>query len=271
MKYLGASFDIHGGGKDLIFPHHENEIAQSLCGTNGAFSRYWVHNGLVTVDGRKMSKSLDNFLTIDDAVNRYYPESIRYAILRNHYAANIDFSEQAFYDAYSRLIYFYSTLAKLDEIRATHAEAPAGVPEGMNPPDLKTEFINAMDDDFNTACALREIGTAFKWINDVMGAKKPKLKQKAWVLLKVGDEIRRCAAVLRLLTEEPAQALADIRDYLVRQRDIDVNAVASQIEERDRARADKDWQRADQIRNELADMGILIMDTPNGTVWQVQP
>lgn len=271
VKFLGVSFDIHGGGKDLIFPHHENEIAQSLCGTHGVFANYWIHNGLVTVDGRKMSKSFNNFLSIKDAVANYHPEAIRYAILRNHYSANIDFSEQAFYDAYSRIIYFYTTLAKIDGLRGSFPDGQDVVPVGVQPPDVVGAFTEAMDDDFNTACALREIGSAFKWLNDLMAAKKPKMKQKAAVLIRVADDIKHCAQVLRLLVMDPEQALEQIKQYLIGKRGIDESQVSDLIAQRDQARLTKDWAEADRIRDQLNGMGIQIMDTPSGSQWQVLP
>jgi len=270
MKYLGETFDIHGGGKDLIFPHHENEIAQSEQATGKPFARYWIHNGLVTVEGRKMSKSLGNFMTIKEAVEKYYPETIRYTILRNHYSSNIDFSDQSFYDAYSRLIYFYTTLRKVDEAAASFPDATES-PEHLKPPAVREKFEQAMNDDFNTTVAIAGLGEAFKWVNDLLAAKKPKMKQKIAVLKSVVADLRACMDVLGLLRKTPAEGLAAIQAYLVRDKKLDTAEIEGLIADRVAARAAKDWARADEIRETLEKRGISVMDSPEGTTWQVLP
>ncbi|MDJ0842123.1 MAG: cysteine--tRNA ligase [Acidobacteriota bacterium] len=271
MKYLGETFDLHGGGKDLIFPHHENEIAQSTLATGKPLARYWVHNGLVTMHGKKMSKSTGNFMSVRDAVARYYPETIRYTILSNHYSSNIDFTEQSFYNAYSRLIYFYNTLKKIDELGRQFPEAPQTIPPNVELPEVEARFQKAMDDDFNTTVAIANIGETFKWLNDFIAAKKPKLKQKMHALQTVAEPLRRCLAVLGLARRQPDEALADIQTYLVKEKNIDLAAVNQLIDERNAARTDKNWSQADALRDQLCEMGIIIMDTPKGTEWQVQP
>ncbi len=270
-KYLGKNFDIHGGGQDLIFPHHENEIAQSLAACDCNFASYWIHNGLVTVEGRKMSKSFNNFISIRDAVEKYYPETIRFTILTHHYSSNIDFCEQAFYDAYSRLIYFYTTLKQVEELEARYPDYPKTVPPHITLPDVAAAFTRAMNDDFNTAAAIREIGVAFKFLNDLLTAKKPKLKQKIHALVEVITGLKLCLGVLGLLQETPAKGLAGIQDYLVRRKAIDVVQVEELVTQRNEARDAKDWARADRIRDTLNEKGISVMDGPEGTVWLVQP
>lgn len=271
MHYLGKTFDIHGGGKDLIFPHHENEIAQSEGATGQIFANYWIHNGLVTVENRKMSKSYNNFISIEDAVAKYHPETIRYTILSHHYTANIDFSEKSFYDAYSRVLYFYNTLERIDAAVEQMPQAPETFPDGLVLPNVLEDFNKAMNEDFNTAIALRDIGAAFKFLNDLLTAKKPKLKQKVHTLKTVADQLRSCLRVLGLIQEKPADAIANIQEYLVRQKNIDVDAVKARLREREEARLAKDWARADEIRNALTEDGICIMDSPQGTTWQVLP
>jgi len=270
-EYLGDTFDIHGGGKDLIFPHHENEIAQSEAATGKPFARYWIHNGLVTVEGRKMSKSLGNFMTITEVVEKYYPETIRYTILRNHYSSNIDFSEQSFYDAYSRLIYFYTTLRKADELVARFPDAPDEIPAHLKLPEVTAKFDAAMEDDFNTTVAIAELGEVFKWLNDFITAKKPKGKQKVAAVKTITAALRTCFGVLGLLQKTPKEGLADIQAYLVRQKNIDVDAIGALIAARTEARTAKDWARADEIRDQLEERGIAIMDMAEGTEWQVLP
>lgn len=271
MKYLGKNFDIHGGGKDLIFPHHENEIAQSMASCSCNFASYWIHNGLITVDGRKMSKSFNNFLSIRDAVAKYFPETVRYTILCHHYSSNIDFSEKAFYDAYSRLTYFYNTLQQIENLAAAHPEYPKTIPDQIQVPDIDAAFLEAMNDDFNTGAAIREIGAVFKFLNDLITAKKPKLKQKLHTLVTVAESLKPALAVLGLLQTEPTQALNEIQSYLIRQKKVDVSKVEGLLEDRKTARTEKDWGRADEIRDELIEMGICVMDTPQGTTWQVLP
>lgn len=271
MAFLGKTFDIHGGGKDLIFPHHENEIAQSEGSTGKVFANYWIHNGLVTVENRKMSKSFNNFLSIQDAVKRYYPETIRFTILSHHYTANIDFSEKSFYDAYSRMLYFYNTLQRVDEVATQFPDAPTESIPNLEIPELIHAFKTAMNDDFNTAIALREIGAGFKFLNDLLAAKKPKLNQKAHTLISFAKTLRDCLGVLGLATRLPADAIADIQAYLIREKNLDIQTVEAKIRAREEARAAKDWRQADLLRDALTEEGICIMDTPQGTTWQVVP
>ncbi|CAM2067341.1 cysteine--tRNA ligase [Sulfidibacter corallicola] len=270
-KYLGENFDIHGGGKDLIFPHHENEIAQSCAAHDKEYANFWIHNGLITVDGKKMSKSAGNFLSIKDAVAKYHPETIRYTILKHHYSANINFDEQSYYDAYSRLLYFYNTLARIEELKQQFPNPEEKIPPGLEPPSLHEAFVTAMDDDFNTVNAIAELGRGFKFINDVLAMKKPKMKQKAHVLIRTAETLRECLAVLGLCEAPPQEALAGIQEYLIKARDIDVARVDALMAEREQARTDKNWARADEIRATLNEEGIQVMDGADGTTWQVQP
>lgn len=272
IKHLGERFDIHGGGKDLIFPHHENEIAQSEAATGQQFCNYWVHNGLVTVDGKKMSKSLNNFMSIEDAVTRYHSETIRYTILTHHYSSNIDFNEQAFYDAYSRLIYFYNTLKRLDELFAATPQYAENIPDGIEIPETEAAFCKAMADDLNSPVAISELGKAFKFINDFLAAKSPKkMKAKLHTLKLVYTPLVKCLKILGFLQKDAATTLAEIQEYLIRAKGIDTDAVEALLAQRKQARVDKDWARSDEIRDELNELGISVMDTPNGTEWQVAP
>jgi len=271
MKFLGKAFDIHGGGRDLIFPHHENEIAQSLKGTDGPFAKYWIHNGLVKVDGRKMSKSFNNFLSIRDAVRDYHPETIRFTILSHHYSGSIDFSEKSFYDAYHRLIYFYNTLKRIDQMVAMVSEYPDSLPANFEMPEIEADFIKAMDDDFNTVQALAKIGQVFKLMNDLIAAKKPKMKMKLHALVTMKEQVKKALAILGLCQEEPEMGLAQIQDYLVRSKKVDLEKVQSLLNDREQARSEKEWGKADELRDQLLEMGVAVMDTPSGTEWQVLP
>jgi len=272
LKHLGECFDIHGGGTDLIFPHHENEVAQSESATGKPFCNYWVHNGLVTVEGRKMSKSLNNFMSIEDATSRNHHETIRYAILTHHYSSNIDFNEQAFYNAYSRLQYFYTTLKRVDDLLAGASDYPETVPDGVEVPDLDTAFRKAMCDDFNTTVAISELGSAFKFLNDFMAAKSPKkMKAKLHTLKLVRDPLVAALKVLGFLLKDPVTTLAEISNYLIKTKGIDTAQVEELVAARQQVRIDKDWAQADVIREQLTQLGVSIMDTATGTEWQVQP
>lgn len=271
VKYLGEEFDIHGGGRDLVFPHHENEIAQSCAAHEGCYARYWIHNGLILVNGQKMGKSNGNFYTIQDAVAKYHPETIRYTILKSHYTANIDFCEDAFHNSYSRMLYFYNTFKRTEELRVQFPDAEVKQLDNITVPKVREAFERVMDDDFNTVAALREINAGFKFINDLLAAKKPKMKQKAGVILAVADEVKTCLSVLGLGQKPSAEALAEIQGYLIRARNICPEQVARRLQERDSAREQKEWAKADEIRDALIADGIAVMDTPNGTEWQVLP
>lgn len=272
LKHLGQNFDIHGGGKDLVFPHHENEIAQSEAHSGCKYVNYWVHNGLIKVGGQKMSKSLGNFLSIRDAVEKYYPETIRFTILSSHYSSNIDFSEQAFYNAYSRLMYFNNTLAKINGLLEAAGDFPQTIPDGIEVPKVKEAVTKALCDDFNTTVALSEIGLCFKWLNDFMAGKKPKkMKAKLFTLQQVRAELMEVLPILGLLQKAPSEALAEIQGYLIKQKSVDVAGVEDLVNQRNAAREAKDWAKADDIRDQLLEMSITIMDTQNGTEWQVQP
>ena len=271
IKYLGRNFDIHGGGRDLIFPHHENEIAQSVKGTGDSFATYWIHNGLVKVEGRKMSKSFNNFLSIRDAVSQFYPEAIRFTILSHHYSSSIDFSEKSFHDAYHRLIYFYNTFNKIDQMFEKIPDYPKQVPVNVKIPDIQAEFVDAMDDDFNTVQALAKIGSVFKLINDLIAAKKPKRKMKIHALKTMQSELKKVLKILGLCVRPPSEALEEIQQYLIKSKKIDLDTVKTLVAERETARQNKDWSQADELRDQLLNLGVCVMDNPEGTQWQVLP
>jgi len=287
-KELGIPFDIHGGGKDLIFPHHENEIAQSEAASGKRFCNVWMHNGFVTVDGVKMSKSLGNFISISKALELAPPEVWRMLVLSSHYASPIDFSrtrEGAEGDcvrgsidiAFDRLEYFYETLRRAQE-------AVGDEPVGEDTPKMDDSrlsgvveaFTEAMDDDFNTARALAGIGEAMKALNELcdMKAKQQKaLKggREAWrrTIRDLAASLKEVCGVLHICRDDPATALCRMRDDCARAYNIDCNAVRARLEERRRAREAKDWARSDQLRDELLAMKVALRDGPSGTEWKV--
>ena len=267
MVYLGESFDIHGGGKDLVFPHHENEIAQSEGASGKPFAKYWLHNGFVNVNQEKMSKSLGNFFTIRDILQSYDPEVVRFFILTAHYRSPIDFSDQNLQEAKAGLSRFYEALLAA-------AEAVEGVPEGAASAEgasLEEKFHEAMDDDFNTALAIGHLFDGVRTMNRLMGEKK--FTKKADLVAQVRDlqqTVTRLGRVLGLLISEPAAWLDKQKLAALAKLDITADQIGQFIAERRQARQDKDFARADQIRDELDAKGIELLDTPQGTNWKVK-
>ena len=235
--YLGTEFDIHAGGLDLIFPHHENEIAQSVCahGTS-QMAAFWVHNGYVTVEGEKMSKSLGNFTTVEDALARHKGEVVRFSLLSSHYRAPFDFSDAALGQARTILDKFYRAAEKADR---------TNLPSDLD--DLDKEFISALCDDLNTplaiACLHRLAGEANK--GDAESAR----------------QLVSCARLLGLLGDPNWFEAVD-------EDEADAGAIEQAIAARNAARAARDFAEADRIRDELADQGIKLLDGPDGTRWE---
>jgi cysteinyl-tRNA synthetase len=267
-KYLGQEFDLHGGGLDLIFPHHENEIAQSEAATGHIFCRTWMHCGFLDLEGAKMSKSLGNVVRLRDALCRIDPEALRLYFLSTHYRNPLSFAEKSLSDAEARVEYFYETLRRLDERLAgkDFAEGPLHGDPGRH---LRA-FEAAMDDDFNVPGAQAAVSAIFAELNELLD--KPPVKDKALIgrtLKALRQDVARMSGVLGLFDDDAAAWLLRRRERLVQQRGIDAAAVQALISERTEARAAKDFARADQVREQLKQMGVEIMDTPSGTSWKV--
>jgi cysteinyl-tRNA synthetase len=269
IKYLGTTFDIHGGGRDLVFPHHENEIAQSEAATGKPFARYWIHNGLVTVDNQKMSKSLGNFILLRDIVKEHHPEAVRSIVFSNHYSSNVDFSPKGFQIAYKRLDYFYTTLYNIDEFIKKNPPIDENILDPAMVSGIEAKFREAMDDDLNTALALAHFSEVFKYANELITAKKPKPNQRAYTLHLLQREIRRVAKVLGFFGEDPALFLNTLKEIMIAKQGIDQAEVEREIERRNQARAEKNYQLADTIRDQLKSRGISLLDTVGGTQWKV--
>ena len=267
LEHLGAPFDIHSGGKDLVFPHHTNEIAQSCAALSDRlapedFARHWMHNGFVEIDQEKMSKSLGNFFTVKDVLGRHDGEALRLLLLGTHYRNPINFSDALLGDAERRLAYLYETLEKADRLAAGEAPDPAPAP-------WAEESRAALDDDFNSAAVLGILAEAFTTANadaDRKGKKTPADRQS---LARFARDVRVVGAELGILQRDPALALRALRDKAVIRRGIDASAVEARIAERTEARKAKDFARSDAIRDELAAMGVAIQDGPTGTTWKV--
>lgn len=274
---LGETFDIHGGGRDLIFPHHENEIAQSEGASGKPFVKYWLHNGFVNVNQEKMSKSLGNFFTIRDILKSYDAEVVRFFILTAHYRSPIDFSDQNLEESRHGLTRFYEALAQLDKgLAKADKEAPQGaVPESLAEPvarltQLEERFRAAMDDDFNTALAIGHMFDAVRAINRIL-AEENTLKGRLQEILGRGrDDLLRLGEVLGLFVSEPSAWLARSAQEGLSESGLSAEEIESLILERREARANKDFARSDQIRDDLAAKGIQLLDGPEGTTWKMK-
>jgi cysteine--tRNA ligase len=245
-KCLGEHFDIHGGGSDLMFPHHENEIAQSCCAHDGQYVNYWIHSGMIMVDKEKMSKSLGNFFTIRDVLNHYDAESVRYFLLTAHYRSQLNYSEENLELAHGALERLYTAL------RGTDKSAVA-----LGSEKFVADFEEAMNDDFNTPNALSVLFEMAREINKLKTENKTKADSLA-------AQMRSLAKVLGLLERDPEQ-------FLQLGADTDeVAKIEALIAQRNEARATKNWAVADAARNELSAMGIVLEDGANGTSWRRQ-
>jgi cysteinyl-tRNA synthetase len=274
-KYLGDSFDIHGGGSDLIFPHHENEIAQSE-GAFGSFARHWMHSGMVNFGGEKMSKSLGNVVTIRRVAETYDLEALRLLLISVHYRSPANFTiardaagEVSYPDldeAEARLDYFYRTLERLDAFLTPLAK----LPENLPPSELAKNVGLAMDDDFNTAAAIGHLYDAFVLANKLLDDPKAMPKpQRQQTLAAIARDARSVGATLGIMLRPPSEFLLARRDRLCVRRKIERGVVESRIADRTAARSAKDFKRADEIRAELKASGVELMDTPAGTTWRV--
>jgi len=257
MSYLGESIDIHGGGEDLIFPHHENEIAQSEAATGKKFAHFWVHNGLVTVNGQKMAKSTGNFVTLAEALREYPGEVIRYYLLSAHYKSPLNYTQDSLKKASSSLERVYNVLDRIKEVTSTQKEefANEDIPGRIR--ELSDKFFQSMDDDFNTPSAFAAIFELVKEANLMLDSNKLD-KRSEVTLLYIADKIKKMGAILGLFqdkekefkdkTEELIQILIDVRDTL---------------------RKEKKWDLADRIRERLQRIGIQLEDKKNKTVWRL--
>jgi len=270
-KYLGNTFDIHGGGKDLIFPHHENEIAQSEAANKVKFVNYWLHNGFVNINEEKMSKSLGNFFTIREVTSKYYAEALRYFMLGTHYRSPINYSLDAIVEAEGRVEYYYATLRDINNaVGNFNGQAKEILSKGEIDSNFN-EFFEAMDDDFNTAKALANFSNLLRLANDLILKRNqyPKDVFKG-SLIYLREKLSIMSSIFGVMEKNPVTALKEITILKAKRFGIDIDMVNSMIEERASARKSKDFKRADEVRNKLLEMGITIMDTPDGTIWRIE-
>ena len=254
-RYLGKTIDIHCGGQDLIFPHHENEIAQSECCNGAPFANYWMHNGYINVDNRKMSKSLNNFFTVRDVAQQYGYEPIRYLMVSSHYRTPINYSAEIIEQCKSALERLYNCR---DNLEFLMKNVPSGQKEGEREVMRRLEgyqdhFIEAMEDDLNTADAVSALFDLARDINTNINASTNPSKEL-------------CSFALKLFTE-----LADVLGLLYQKKeethDEEIEALIAQRAE---ARKNKDWATADRIRDELKARHVILEDTPQGIKWKFE-
>lgn len=262
MKHLGDTIDIHSGGQDLIFPHHENEIAQSEAATGKPFARYWLHNGFLNVNNQKMSKSLNNFFTVRDIAKEYDYEVIRFFMLSVHYRGPINFSDELMEQAKNGLDRMYTCLENLEylggmaedkELSAQEQELKAGLLR------LKDKYVDAMEDDLNTADAIAALFEMVKLINVfrnnvVHGTQGYESKPSHEIVRFAEGLLRELGGVLGILQKKEDKSL-----------DAEIDAL---INQRQQARKEKNWKLADEIRDRLKGMGIILEDTPQGVKWK---
>ncbi len=271
-KNLELPLDIHGGGQDLIFPHHENEIAQSEASTGKELAKVWVHNGFVQINSEKMSKSLNNFKTIRDILEHRQPETLRFFLLGKHYRSPIDFSFESLDDAEKALKRVYECLRDAGAASKRESwkkgEMPSSVLDEFD--GLEKGFSEAMDDDLNTAGALGHVFGMVRLINRVLEDKSLRNKEGTKALLGRFFALANVwSDVLGVFGASPADFLEELRDTRASRAGIDVQKVAELMEVRAQARSAKDFARSDAVREELASMGIEVRDTPSGAVWDM--
>ena len=264
-EYLGETFDIHGGGKDLCFPHHENEIAQSESLSGKPFVRYWVHNGFVNINQEKMSKSLGNFLMIKDVLKSYHPETVRLFLLSNHYRSPIDFTDKAMDESSKGLDKIYALLERVEK-----KVGPIFLVQDVDPGICWKHFCDAMDDDFNSARSIGIIFDTVRSLNRLLDQHENNLSSEVTQTLQSGlADIRRTGEILGMFLEHPTQYFDNKQTQILEQKSIDHAVVAEMVEQREAARKSKNWEMADQIRKELVDMGISLEDRAGGPVWKI--
>lgn len=260
LKYLGEKFDFHGGGSDLIFPHHENEIAQSQAciGDEHSFAQYWLHNGFITIHNEKMSKSKNNFFTVKDILAEYPGEVVRFFILQTHYRSPLDFSDERLKEAQTSLNRLSQSKGFMDELLAKTGSSDTAKELAEKAAAYVQEFHEAMDDDFNTALAISQIFALSKDINiyyqDVMN-KGAAFDSENFA--KVAEAYKLMTGIIGIFEQEDA-ADDELAGKLM---DLIINI-------RQEARKEKNWALADKIRDELKEAGVILEDTPNGVRWK---
>ena len=272
LNTLGETIDIHGGGKDLVFPHHENEIAQTEALTEKEFAKYWSHCGLIKINGEKMSKSLGNSLTIRDALKKYNYEVIKYVMFLKHYTSDIDLLDNDYTLAERHLYYFYNTISNIEKLLLENKVENVDnfLPDDISE-SIKTNFVEAMDDDFNTTVALSELYSIFKYLNNaIKKMNKGNKEQTLNTIKRVITNLKEVYSILGLFEQVPVEFIAELKNKYIKELDISENEIIELVNKRLEAKKNKDFETADNIRNELNDKGIILNDTKEGTTWDLK-
>jgi len=272
---IGPTLDIHGGGKDLIFPHHENEIAQAEGATGKPFVRFWMHNGFVNMNKEKMSKSLGNVLNIRELVKLYHPEVVRFFLLSKHYRSPLDYSDEVMKEMENALGRMYKLVQRIDEAGADgSAKAPAGIDEiekdmTDKAESLMKEFREAMDDDFNTARAIGYLFPLVKSANRLLDEAGDSLTPDNLVALKkTRAALMEVGSLLGLLQAPPREFFGFLKDRELKEAGVDRDEIQRLVDQRAEARRSKDWARADTLRDKLSELNVIVEDRPEGPVWR---
>ena len=278
QKYLGETFDIHGGGRDLTFPHHENEIAQSEAATGKPFVRYWMHNGFVNINKEKMSKSLGNILTIKEILEDWHPEVLRLFFLSHHYRSPVDYAEDSFLESKSGLDRFYHTLNAVQEelkkpalpgLKKVEFSVIENVRKAIE--SFPFQLEEAMDDDFNTAQALGYFFDLQRSLNSLLDISKGHPTEEIVLILKQGlDHFFLKGWIFGLFREDPQNYLNQQKKEGLKKLNLTEDEILKFIGERNRSRKEKDYKRADEIRTDLFSKGIVLEDTPSSTNWKLK-
>ena len=260
VKYLGDAFDFHGGGNDLIFPHHENEIAQAEPCIDGdeKFARYWLHNGFITIDNEKMSKSKNNFFTVKDILKEFPGEVIRFFILQTHYRSPLDFSDERLHEAQTALDRLRNANKVIAELSQREGTSDTAAELAVQAETFLRDFDAAMDDDFNTALAISQMFGLAKEINRYHQEIERGVAFDAANFKKAADDYHAMAVIIGIFEQEETQADDGLADALMELI----------IGIRQEARAAKNWAVADRIRDGLKEAGVIIEDTPTGVRWK---
>jgi cysteinyl-tRNA synthetase len=274
-EIFGETFDLHGGGMDLIHPHHENEIAQSEAASGKPFVRYWMHNNMLNLNAEKMSKSLGNIILTREFIERYSAECLKFTLLGGHYRSVIDFSEKSIRDSQMGLHRIYSTLEKCGKMKsaplANNAPALNEVKEANQfAKNFQATWESYFEDDFNTARAIALVFDYVRLINSITDKKGLKVSLEVIETLnRFTNDMKQISQVLNLFSENPTDYLNSLRELILKDKQIDKKTILDKIEERTQARKNKDFKRADEIRNELLQKGIELKDAVDKTDWDV--
>ena len=267
LDTLGQTIDIHGGGRDLLFPHHENEIAQSEALTGKKFANIWSHCGLIKINGEKMSKSLGNSLTIREALKKYDYETIKYVMFSKHYGSDVDLSDNDYSLAENHLNYFYTSIKEMNKYIKDNLVKEYDVKDDIAD-SIIPKFVENMDEDFNTSASIANLYNIFKYANNIMKTSKDKTKEDiANILRKILKNVHEVYSVLGLFDQNPDEYITKLKNKYLKELNIDEENIKQEIEKRAKAKQNKDFEKADKIRNDLEAKGIILKDSKEGTLW----